>query len=91
MLTPHPPPPPNDPPELALQAVDHRRWATLAGLDARMLRQLGKLSLCQCFRISGFRNFGETEIWQLSGNLRCKNTGRDYKNIDFDCLRIPHY
>ena len=41
-------------------------------IDARILGILGKLDPCRCFRISGFRNFGEIRAWQHFSNLRCE-------------------
>ena len=48
-------------------------------IDARNLGILGKFDPCRCFRISGFRNFGEIRAWRHFSNLGCENTGRDCK------------
>ena len=46
-------------------------------MDARILGILVKFDPCRCFRISGFRNFGEIRAWQHFSNLGCENIGRD--------------
>ena len=46
-------------------------------IDARILGILGKFDPCRCFRISGFRNFGEIRAWRHFSNLGCENIGRD--------------
>ena len=57
-----------------------KSWATIARalpIDARILGILGKFDPCRCFRISGFRNFGEIRAWRHFSNLGCENIGRD--------------
>ena len=42
-------------------------------IDARMVGILGKFDPCQCFGVSGFRNFGEIRAWQHFSNLGCEH------------------
>ena len=46
-------------------------------IDARMVGILGKFDPCQCFGVSGFRNFGEIRAWQHFSNLGCEHIDRD--------------
>ena len=64
-------------------------------IDARSLGILGKFDPCRCFRISGFRNFGEIRAWQHFSNLRCDNIGRikflqNYQNLRNYSPITPH-
>ena len=52
-------------------------------IDARILGILGKFDPCQCFRISGFRNFGEIWAWQHFRNIGCENIDRDQLSPKF--------
>ena len=58
-------------------------------IDARILGILGKFDPCRCFRISGFRNFGEIRAWRHFSNLRCENIGRDQISPKFLAPSLP--
>ena len=64
-------------------------------IDARILGILGKFDPCRCFRISGFRNFGEIRAWRHFSNLGCENIGMDckyhYNSIMFSIINIFNY
>ena len=57
--------------------------------DARILGILGKFDPCRCFRISGFRNFGEIRAWRHFSNLGCENIGRDQISPKFLAPSLP--
>ena len=58
-------------------------------IDARILGILGKFDPCRCFRISGFRNFGEIRAWRHFSNLGCENIGRDQISPKFLAPSLP--
>ena len=58
-------------------------------IDARILGILGKFDPCRCFRISGFRNFGEIRAWRHFSNLGCENIGRDQISPKFLAPALP--
>ena len=58
-------------------------------IDARILGILGKFDPCRCFRISGFRNFGEIRAWRHFSNLGCENIGRDQISTKFLAPSLP--
>ena len=58
-------------------------------IDARILGILGKIDPCRCFRISGFRNFGEIRAWRHFSNLGCENIGRDQISPKFLAPSLP--
>ena len=58
-------------------------------IDARILEILGKFDPCRCFRISGFRNFGEIRAWRHFSNLGCENIGRDQISPKFLAPSLP--
>ena len=67
-------------------------WATIARalpIDARIFGILGKFDPCRCFRISGFRNFGEIRAWRHFSNLGCENIGRDQISPKFLAPSLP--